>query len=98
MPKVDIKEAFSLLLENKPTIELESINRFIQYFQHTWLSLFPLNLWNHYDTNGPRTNNHVEGENAALNRFVNVDSPDSLIVYKRYRITRCHQICKKSTN
>ena len=52
------------------------IQRFILNFQTTWLSLFPLDLWNHHQTNGARTNNHVEGENAALNRFVNVDSHD----------------------
>lgn len=38
--------------------------------------LFPFTLWNHFDTDGPRTNNHIEGENAALKRFINVDSPD----------------------
>ena len=78
VPLSDVELAFDLLKENRPSDnEIDAnITRFINYYQTTWLSLFPLSLWNHYDTIGPRTNNHVEGENAALNRFVNVESPD----------------------
>ena len=38
--------------------------------------IFPIELWNHFNTEGPITNNLVEGDNTALNRFVNVDSPN----------------------
>ncbi len=65
----------------------KNIDDFILYFQRTWLSsIYPKDLWNHYSSEGPRTNNHVEGDNAALNRFVNVDSPKiyDLILCMKY--------------
>ena len=28
-----------------------------------------MDLWNHYDNRGPKTNNHVEGFNSKIKRF-----------------------------
>jgi hypothetical protein len=33
-------------------------------------SLFPIAVWNQYRPEGPRTNNHIEGYNSKLNRFI----------------------------
>ena len=67
----DVRAAFNEIKLNKP--KDIRIDDFILYFERTWLSgIYPIELWNHYDTEGPRTNNHVEGDNASLNRFVNV--------------------------
>ena len=27
---------------------------------------YPIHLWNHFTNNGPRTNNHVEGDNKKI--------------------------------
>ena len=75
VPLINVREAFNQIKLDKP-IDIR-MDEFILYFERTWLSrIYPIELWNHYDTEGPRTNNHVEGDNAALNRFVNVDSPN----------------------
>jgi hypothetical protein len=75
VPLINVREAFNQIKLDKP-IDIR-IDEFILYFERTWLSsIYPIELWNHYDTEGPRTNNHVEGDNAALNHFVNVDSPN----------------------
>ena len=50
----------------------DKIDLFISYYRSTWLSessLFPPKIWNHFDTVGPRTNNHVEGFNFKLNTY-----------------------------
>ena len=31
--------------------------------------MFPPNVWNHYETIDPRTNNHVEGFNFKTNQY-----------------------------
>ena len=73
MPIKRVVEAFNEMIFNKP-IGNANIHAFLDYYSRTWLStLYPLALWNHHDTIGPRTNNHVEGENAGLNRFVNTE-------------------------
>ncbi|CAF1104867.1 unnamed protein product [Brachionus calyciflorus] len=35
----------------------------------------PHNLWNHFYTEGPRTNNHVEGYNHKINNYINHTHP-----------------------
>ena len=36
-------------------------------------------VWNHFETRGPRTNNHVEGYNNKLKKFIGSKSPN---IYK----------------
>jgi hypothetical protein len=53
----------------------------------TWIgedgepSLFPIDLWNHYYTQGPKTNNNIEGYHAKLNRYIN----RNFLFYMLYR-------------
>ena len=65
--------AFNFILSLKPQSYLDvKKDLFINYFTSTWLSnsaMFPPNVWNHYDTIGPRTNNHVEGFNFKYNQY-----------------------------
>jgi hypothetical protein len=37
------------------------------YFNAVWFKTYPISVWNHYETVGPRTNNHVEGFHSKLN-------------------------------
>ncbi|XP_041365117.1 uncharacterized protein LOC121380390 [Gigantopelta aegis] len=44
---------------------------FNDYMIVNWIDYdarFPLPLWNHHDTNGPRTNNNLEGFHNRLNK------------------------------
>ena len=44
------------------TPELQRIHEFITYFETTWIvGTFHTAEWNLYETEGPRTNNHLEG-------------------------------------
>jgi len=57
---------------------ITKIDQFVNYFNETYLlsSIFPIKLWNHYATTGPRTNNHVEGYNNKLKCFVGAAKPN----------------------
>jgi hypothetical protein len=47
--------------------------KFLDYVYNNWINepLFPISMWNHFETkNKPRTNNHVEGYNNALNKLL----------------------------
>lgn len=49
------------------------MRNFLEYFESTYLnsnSRFPISTWNHFNNSDPRTNNHIEGWHAALNRSV----------------------------
>ncbi len=39
------------------------------YFNAVWFTTYPISVWNHYETVGPRTNNHVEGFHSKLNKI-----------------------------
>jgi hypothetical protein len=72
--------AFNYIVSIKPLSDhIEKIVSFINYYRSTWLdssSMFPPKIWNHYDTIGPRTNNHVEGYNFKLNRYSFCNHPN----------------------
>ena len=51
--------------ERTPGTQVED---FIKYFEKTWINGdYPISLWNHWNNNGPRTNNHLEGDNQTTN-------------------------------
>ncbi|CAF1110885.1 unnamed protein product [Brachionus calyciflorus] len=47
------------------------MNEFLEYFVNTYFEgQFEMELWNHFDTEGPRTNNDIEGYNLKLKNHV----------------------------
>ena len=52
------------------------LNEFMDYFVDNYFEgSFPIELWNHYDTVGPRTNNNLEGYNNKLKTHVSRAHP-----------------------
>ncbi len=62
----------------------QKIQDFINYFKSTWVldktkdnkkkSISA--ILNQFENDGPRTNNHVEGNNAAINRYLKSSNPN----------------------
>ncbi|XP_071114546.1 uncharacterized protein [Haliotis cracherodii] len=53
------------------TLDVPRAVAFNDYIVTTWVdhgARFPLTLWNHHSTTGPRTNNNLEGFHNRLNR------------------------------
>lgn len=46
---------------------LDDLKEYLDYVTITWVEGYRLDLWNHFETEGPRTNNHIEGYNRKFN-------------------------------
>ncbi|RNA07258.1 hypothetical protein BpHYR1_013612, partial [Brachionus plicatilis] len=66
VPLNDVKTGWNIILSTVPVILDSDILKFIKYFVNTWLQGKYGFSWNHFDNNGPRTNNHLEGYHSKL--------------------------------
>ncbi|XP_048248894.1 uncharacterized protein LOC125378088 [Haliotis rufescens] len=69
LPKNKIQDSWVDAMDNTP--DVPRAVAFNDYIVTTWVddgARFPLPLWNHHGTTGPRTNNNLEGFHNRLNR------------------------------
>jgi hypothetical protein len=63
--------------------------KLLNYFTETYLDpnicLFNRNMWNHFNTDGARTINHLGGWHAALNKAVGRPKPNIFILIKELK-------------
>ena len=85
-PSDRLDEAFEHIKSCKP--EVVACDKMLKYFKDTWMTgSYPNCFWNHSETFGPRTNNHIEGFHSKFNRCVGHPKPNifNLIkLMKRY--------------
>ena len=68
-----------------------ALNTFLTYAFDTWVksdSIFAREMWNHYESDSPRTNNHLEGWHSGLNKQFRRVRPNIfkfVTVLKRFR-------------
>ena len=67
-PPLEVDFGFWELIDDLPSYG-EKIKKFREYVFNTWITngSFPVSLWNHFENQGPRTNNHVEGFHSKIN-------------------------------
>ena len=80
VPVEDVLTAWDLLKSQMSPSTTAAADAFLQYFQSTWIlsAVYPIKMWNMHQTvidGGPRTNNHSEGNNNALARFIGCSNP-----------------------
>ena len=69
LPLTDVKKKWDFLKTNVPSVlDKPSIDKFIKYFESHYMTGSFSGTWNHFDTVGPKTNNHVEGYNLGLKK------------------------------
>lgn len=82
---IDLKDDYTttvngdenFLLFDTKDIDLAKLQDFVTYFTNTWINGgFEPTLWNHHNTNTPRTNNHVGGHNNAINNYIAQNKPN----------------------
>ncbi|RWS22061.1 uncharacterized protein B4U80_06769 [Leptotrombidium deliense] len=71
-------------------VENDAPRNLLDYFVATWLddnppAMFPQDLWNHFDNDGPRTTNHLEGFHNALNRALKIAHPNFFVFLQLIR-------------
>ena len=56
-----IDDIWQSIKADKP--DIPRVDEFLKYFTNKYFEgRFPIVLWNHNDTIGPRTNNHLKGD------------------------------------
>ena len=80
VPVGDVETSWEFLKSNLSPSTAAAATTFLDYFEATWIysSIYPIAMWNMHQTvldGGPRTNNHSEGNNNALNRFIGCSNP-----------------------
>ena len=67
VPVKQITTGFSAIQSITPQIQI--CDQFDDYFSNTWIhGQFPIDLWNHFRDERPRTNNFCEGYNSRLRK------------------------------
>lgn len=84
IPIENIDDEFKNLVNSTPSFPEEVKNRklndFVDYFVNTYFEgSYPISLWNHFETEGPRTNNSLEAYNNKLKLHIGVAHPN---IYK----------------
>ena len=72
-----LETAFQYLIFSKHLFpQSDKLDSFLDYFHATWFDRFKPNHWNYYETIDPRSNNHLEGFNYKLNKFIDFIHPN----------------------
>ena len=108
VPLDRVQIAFDEIVNLKPLNNIDNIakfDKFIMYFKDIWLnsSSFPIVSWNHFDTQGPRTNNYLEGYNNSINKINEIKNqidsmPISEYLSKLFKFNNNKQKKKKKKN
>jgi hypothetical protein len=79
VPQNSMRDAWLMIVNDMYHLPYEHFDKLyglLLYFNAVWFQKFEISLWNHYDTVGPRTNNHVEGFHSKLNRLCQEAHPN----------------------
>ena len=75
VPIEKVDELWETILETKPN--LPNVEAFIGYFVDNYFEgSFQIEFLNHFNTSGPKINNHLERYNLRLKKFIDIAHPD----------------------
>ena len=79
-----IRVVWTGLKDTAPAVD--GVDDLVEYFERTWLNgSFPARMWNFFEVDGPRTNNHVEGWHAKMNRLAGKSHPNIFEVVELFK-------------
>ena len=88
-----VRVAWSAIKAAAP--QVSNINELCRYFENTWLNgEFPIPSWNHHETEGPRTNNHLEGWHRRMNGIAGKKHPN---IYELVELFQAEQASTEVT-
>ena len=78
LPLVPVNKVEDAWFETLEECEEDSQNvlKFKDYITERWVEHYELESWNHFDTEGPRTTNHVEGWHHKINNALTHPDPN----------------------
>ncbi|CAF0873483.1 unnamed protein product [Brachionus calyciflorus] len=73
----ELDNVFLQIKSIKPSESVSKLDEFISYFTRTRIlhKIFTPFTWNHFNIEGPSTNNHVEGFNLKINNYIDKNHP-----------------------
>jgi hypothetical protein len=96
LPAQEVHRAWWWCLKHPPAVRdpviAEKLRQFSDYFESTWLTstIYPPEMWSHYDNSGHKTTNHGEGFHSKLKHAfpsVHPPLPDFLRWLQQYHHT-----------
>ena len=85
MPPAFVRVAWQGIQQDAPDDD-ERVDTFVDYFDQTWINgRFPIQIWNHHNTEGARTNNHAAGWHAKINRVAGKPHPNIFEVIELFK-------------
>ena len=71
LPADQVQDAWLEVMDATPAVpHAEDFNDYLVVNWVDYDARFPLQMWNHHNTMGPRTNNNLEGFHTRLNRSI----------------------------
>jgi hypothetical protein len=55
-----------------------SIDKFVKYFETHYMNGCFAGIWNRYEKEGPKTNNHIEGYNLCLKKKITYEKDPNI--------------------
>ena len=75
VPVPQVGDAVTYITSQAPSVT--GVEEFHKYFEATWMKgQYPLQMWNFFKCNGPRTNNYVEGSHIRMKKKVGRSHPN----------------------
>ncbi|CAF0823071.1 unnamed protein product [Brachionus calyciflorus] len=75
-----------VLIQEDSALIKAKLDRFFDYFVNQWFEgTIEYEKWNHSTTIGPRTNNHLEGFHAKVNRWLDKNHPKVYTLIKLFK-------------
>ena len=84
VPLDRLDDVWLYALDHRPS-EVPDVDKFADYVTEHWVTRDGRSAWNHYETTGPRTTNHVEGWHHKVNNLVKSPHPN---IYKLLTIIK----------
>ena len=94
LPPAQVMEGFDIITNKEYTTDKQECHMFNTYFWETWLiGSYPLQMWNHFRSDVPRTNNNCEGYNIRLGKR---DMRPHLNIYHLIHVIKDEESNKKA--
>ena len=91
VPLDDVDTLWAHIIITQP--ELPNTTKFLDYVVHTYFEGdFAIKSWNHFETDGPRTNNNMEGYNSKLKKHVGTAHPNihkAIEIFQQEEVLSC---------
>jgi len=79
IPQDEVLGIWGILKNSVPSVlHKPSMHKFIKYFETHYMNGCFAEMWNHYETEGPKTNDQIEGYNLCLKKKITYEKDPNI--------------------